>query len=370
MVDPFAKEATGTPVQEPRVDGHSAHETPVQDQPRVEVCSAHETPVQDQPRVEVHSAHETPVREASADVEIPGWGAWPERTEVPDWTEGPGGSGGGDDWNETTDSEGGVQVDRATVYKRGSTRLLVVPATREQRPVIKPEGDRGWAHPRGVRKANIVLGVLCRTNFPGFVTLPSEGQVPTLGFSWEHYQAAQAPSEEIIDGVLCHTRAEMVIKSFWTFYRCEEGYEEEAAKVLEAECRRLLQNLRREARPQAIRDYYATRGIKKQKECRGKYLKKDQYMKVALQKERAANEAALEKERLTSQAALEERDQTTSRLIEEERARNDAGQRPLYELFVGLCEKSGQVPPPMHVFSVIGMVSFCGDPNLRVEIAE
>ena len=51
--------------------------------------------------------------------------------------------------------------------------------------------------------------------------------------------------------------------------------------VLEAECRRLLQNLCHEARPQAIRDYYATRGIKKQKkDCRGKFLKKEQYMKV------------------------------------------------------------------------------------------
>ncbi|KAI4969697.1 hypothetical protein ZWY2020_000611 [Hordeum vulgare] len=62
---------------------------------------------------------------------------------------------------------------------------------------------------------------------------------------------------------------------------CEDGYEEEAARVLEAECRRLLQNLRHEARPHAIRDYYATRGIKKQKkDCRGKFLKMEQYMKV------------------------------------------------------------------------------------------
>ena len=29
MLDPFAEEATGTPVQEPGVDGHSYHETPV-----------------------------------------------------------------------------------------------------------------------------------------------------------------------------------------------------------------------------------------------------------------------------------------------------------------------------------------------------
>ncbi|KAI5000729.1 hypothetical protein ZWY2020_010688 [Hordeum vulgare] len=128
------------------------------------------------------------------------------------------------------------------MYKRGSTRLPVVPATREQRLVTKPEGDRGWVHPLGVRRPNSVLGVLCRTNFPGFVTLPRECQ---------------------------------------TFYRCEDGYEEEAAKVLKAECRRLLQNLRHEARPQAIRDYNVTRGIKKQKkDCRGKFLKKEQYMKV------------------------------------------------------------------------------------------
>ena len=109
MVDPFAEEATGTPVQEPGVDGHSSHETPVQDQPRVEV----------------HSAHETTVPEASPDVERPGWDTWP------DWTEGPDGSGGGDGGDEFTDSEGDVQVDGATVYKRGSTRLLVVSATRE-----------------------------------------------------------------------------------------------------------------------------------------------------------------------------------------------------------------------------------------------
>uniref|UniRef100_A0A8I6YKP1 Uncharacterized protein n=1 Tax=Hordeum vulgare subsp. vulgare TaxID=112509 RepID=A0A8I6YKP1_HORVV len=79
---------------------------------------------------------------------------------------------------------------------------------------------------------------------------------------------------------------------------------------------------------------------------------------AALEKERLANQAALEKERLASQAALQaaldERDHTTSRLIEEERSRNEAGQRALYELFVGPCEKSGQVPPPMPVFSSIG----------------
>lgn len=53
------------------------------------------------------------------------------------------------------------------------------------------------------------------------------------------------------------------------------------ANILEAECRRLLQNLRHEVQPQAIRDYYATRGVKKEKkDCHGKYLKKEQYMNV------------------------------------------------------------------------------------------
>ena len=132
MVDPFAEEATGTPVQEPGVHGHSSHETPVQEKPRVDVHSAQEQP------------EETMVPEASPDVERHGWEPWPDRTELSDWTEGPGGSGCGDGGDELTDSEGDVQVDGApaTVYKRGSTRLPVAPATREQRPVIKPEGDR------------------------------------------------------------------------------------------------------------------------------------------------------------------------------------------------------------------------------------
>ena len=64
-----------------------------------------------------------------------------------------------------------------------------------------------------------------------------------------------------------------------TFYRCEEGYEEEAANIIENVYKRLLQNLRHGARVQAVRDYYASRGIKKTKSaCRGKFLKKEQYM--------------------------------------------------------------------------------------------
>ena len=68
-----------------------------------------------------------------------------------------------------------------------------------------------------------------------------------------------------------------------TFYRVSEGYEEEAVNVIENVCKRLLQNLRHEARVQAVRDYYALRGIMKPKPaCRDKFLSKEQYMKVIL----------------------------------------------------------------------------------------
>ena len=66
-----------------------------------------------------------------------------------------------------------------------------------------------------------------------------------------------------------------------TFYRCFEEDEAKAARVLEAECKRLLQNLRHEARVQAVRDYYASTNIKMSKvKCRVKFLSKERYMKV------------------------------------------------------------------------------------------
>ncbi|KAI5016248.1 hypothetical protein ZWY2020_006099 [Hordeum vulgare] len=64
-----------------------------------------------------------------------------------------------------------------------------------------------------------------------------------------------------------------------TFYTCEEGYEEEATKVIGTKCKHILQNLHHKAQPQVVRDYYATCGIKKEKlSCREKFLKKEQYM--------------------------------------------------------------------------------------------
>ena len=55
----------------------------------------------------------------------------------------------------------------------------------------------------------------------------------------------------------------------------------EAARVLETECKRLLQNLWHEARVQAVRDYYASTNIRRaKKKCHRKYLSKEKYMKV------------------------------------------------------------------------------------------
>ena len=66
-----------------------------------------------------------------------------------------------------------------------------------------------------------------------------------------------------------------------TFYGVAEEHEAEAARVLEAECKRLLQNLRHEARVLAVRDYYASTNIRREKKkCRLKYLSKEKYMKV------------------------------------------------------------------------------------------
>uniref|UniRef100_A0A8I6XY44 Uncharacterized protein n=1 Tax=Hordeum vulgare subsp. vulgare TaxID=112509 RepID=A0A8I6XY44_HORVV len=75
-----------------------------------------------------------------------------------------------------------------------------------------------------------------------------------------------------------------------------------------------------------------------------------------------AIEAAIQKEREAMQAAMAEKDkeireleERTTALVEAERARNDASNRAIYELFVSMCEKSGQVPPPMPVINVAGM---------------
>uniref|UniRef100_A0A8I6YEU9 Uncharacterized protein n=1 Tax=Hordeum vulgare subsp. vulgare TaxID=112509 RepID=A0A8I6YEU9_HORVV len=74
-----------------------------------------------------------------------------------------------------------------------------------------------------------------------------------------------------------------------------------------------------------------------------------------------AIEATILKEREAMQAAMAEKDkemreleERTTALVEEERAQNDASNRAIYELFVSMCEKTGQVPPMMPVINMAG----------------
>ena len=104
-------------------------------------------------------------------------------------------------------------------------------------------------------------------------------------------------------------------------------------------------------------------------------------------------QAALEKERQKTQELLADRDrlaeERTAKALEEAEARHDASNRALYELFVvshlcifsqsmhvmfvslltnmidssktnvqTMCEKQGQVTPPMPVITPVGTVSF------------
>jgi hypothetical protein len=170
---------------------------------------------------------------------------------------------------------------------------------------------RGWTYGPRVRNPNSILGVLVRENFPGLVQMPGPDEVPQPGLFWEHYRAAPAPPETTINGVECHTRADMVINGFWVisvshnkiliiaswcthqcclvllqvYYKVDESKEQEAADVIVAEATRLLQNTRHEMRVQAVRDYYAKQGRKRsKKDCRKKFLTKAQYMTVTLLK--------------------------------------------------------------------------------------
>ena len=96
-VDLSEEEATRTPVHEPWVHGPSGHES---------------------------SAHVTPEEHTS------GWGTWPDEPEGP--------SGHADDGGEPTD----IEEEGGTAYQRGCTRLPYEPATRKQRWLIFPDGER------------------------------------------------------------------------------------------------------------------------------------------------------------------------------------------------------------------------------------
>ncbi|KAI5000853.1 hypothetical protein ZWY2020_010812 [Hordeum vulgare] len=283
-VDSSEVEATRFPFHEPRVN-----------EPQVDEPSTHKT------RVPEASFQATP--EQSRDE------GTSQETQWNTWAEPSGHAGSDEELGEG-----------ATVYQRGSSGLPLVPATPEQSWSIRPNGDKVWIVAKGVRKPNIILGVLCRKNFPGFVTLP--GPEREVGMTWEHSLGAPAPPEVEIDRVLCDTRADMVIRKFWTYYRCEEGYEEDVAKVIETECRRLLQNFRHEARVQAVRGYYAMWRIRLDKaKCRDAKMGKEHYMKARHSKKEApqmydlyamAHTASYKKVKAFSESDLEHRENFTN----------------------------------------------------------
>jgi hypothetical protein len=65
-------------------------------------------------------------------------------------------------------------------------------------------------------------------------------------------------------------------------YRCEDGYEQEAERVLENACKKLVHDMHYEVRIQAVVNYYheheSTKLVKA--DARKKTLTKEQYMKV------------------------------------------------------------------------------------------
>lgn len=66
------------------------------------------------------------------------------------------------------------------------------------------------------------------------------------------------------------------------FYRCAPGHEAKANWLANRVCQKLVTDMHHEARPQAVRTYYA-KIIKvkiSKKEARTKFLTKEQYMQV------------------------------------------------------------------------------------------
>jgi hypothetical protein len=110
QVDPSDLDPSRTPVHEPRAD-----------EPRVAEPSSQETPVPES------SSQETPVPESSSHVT-------PEASGHAD--------GGEDSFSEDSYSEGELVEEGKKVYQRGGTKLPPVPATRDQRWLIVPNGER------------------------------------------------------------------------------------------------------------------------------------------------------------------------------------------------------------------------------------
>lgn len=123
------------------------------------------------------------------------------------------------------------------------------------------------------RRVNGILGGLCKEHYPGLVEV-SEGRWE-LATQFDHYKLAADAMD--LNRNKYNDRAERVIKDSWDFFRCEEGKDERAAKVVLDSCRKHVMDMIHDARHQSHVWYYAK--IKKQK------LKKYDARKVVLPKE-------------------------------------------------------------------------------------
>ncbi|KAI5006792.1 hypothetical protein ZWY2020_034035 [Hordeum vulgare] len=352
-VDSSEVEATWSPVHEPRVD-----------EPQVDEPSTHETRV---PEASFQATLEQSRDEGTS--QETQWDTWPE----------PSGHAG-------SDEELG---EGATVYQRGSLGLLVLRPS--ERWSIRPNGDKGWIVAKGVRKPNSVLGVLCRQNFPWFVTLP--GREREEGMTWEHYLGAPAPPEVEIDSVLCDTRADMVIRKFWARHNKTEAPQmydlyamahtashkkvkafsesdlEHPENFTNISSHDKLVKYRDHGKARKGEDFNPSEGpidpelvmIASNGRPHGLIAIADGLIHCpsTLRKIKARQtsscpeitrrprpvelsiEAAIQKEREAIQAAMAEKDkeireleERTTALVEAERARNDASNRAIYELFV------------------------------------
>ncbi|XP_072147582.1 uncharacterized protein [Setaria viridis] len=129
-------------------------------------------PPSPEPKVEEEEEEELPSAHASGDDE--------EEAEEEEQQEQ---EGDGDGDGEAGDAQ-------SKIWLQGSSSLPKRPIPEHLRPLIKPVGTKSWIKLSGGdhnRKANGILGLLCRVHFPGLVVYAGQQQP---AYTWDHYVAA------------------------------------------------------------------------------------------------------------------------------------------------------------------------------------
>ncbi|KAM0894072.1 hypothetical protein ACQ4PT_024709 [Festuca glaucescens] len=91
--------------------------------------------------------------------------------------------------------------------------------------------------------ANGILGRLLKDNFPGMVQLPG-GNNEEPASTWRHYKTK-------VDGN-GRSFAQRVKDEFWQYYKCEDGYDQQAEYVLENACSKLVIDMHYEVPPRWV----------------------------------------------------------------------------------------------------------------------